>query len=265
MAIVTISRGSYSRGKEVAEKVAERAGFECISRDVLIEASQEFNVPEVKLLRAVRDAPSVLDRFTFGKEKYVAYFRASLLGHLQRDNVVYHGFAGHYFVKKVSHVLKVRVLAEQEDRVKVVMEREGISKEEAVRVLKSIDEARRKWGLHLYGIDTNDPSLYDLVIHIKKLTTDDAADMICSAIKLKRFQTTAESQKAMDDLALAARATASLIESHPQVHVAADGGIVYVTLEGASSSEEQAIKDLVGQMPGVEKINVNVHPFLTPD
>ncbi|NIM21548.1 MAG: cytidylate kinase-like family protein, partial [Candidatus Latescibacteria bacterium] len=58
MSIVTISRGSYSRGKEVAEKVAEKLGYECISRDVIIEACDEFNVPEVKLVRAIHDAPS---------------------------------------------------------------------------------------------------------------------------------------------------------------------------------------------------------------
>ena len=48
MAIVAISRGSYSRGKEVAERVAERLGYQCISREVIIEASREFNIPEIK-------------------------------------------------------------------------------------------------------------------------------------------------------------------------------------------------------------------------
>ena len=57
------------------------------------------------------------------------------------------------------------------DNAEEFMQREGITNEdEALRVLKSIDEARRKWGLRLYGIDTNDPSLYDLVIHIRKIT-----------------------------------------------------------------------------------------------
>ncbi|MBW1912541.1 MAG: cytidylate kinase family protein, partial [Deltaproteobacteria bacterium] len=45
MPIITISRGSYSKGKEVAEKVSQKLGYECISRDVLLEASEEFNVP----------------------------------------------------------------------------------------------------------------------------------------------------------------------------------------------------------------------------
>ena len=96
MSIITISRGSYSRGKEVAEKVAAALGYECISREILLEASEQFNIPEIKLVRAIHDAPSILERFTYGKEKYVAYLKAALMKHVQKDNVVYHGLAGHY-------------------------------------------------------------------------------------------------------------------------------------------------------------------------
>lgn len=265
MSIVTISRGSYSRGKEVAEKVAEKLGYECISRDVLIEASEEFNVPEMKLLHAIADAPSILDRFTFGKERYMAYIRAALLEHFQRDNVVYHGQAGHFFIKDVSHVLKVRIIAEMEDRIELVMQRDGIARDEAIHVLKGIDEGRSRWSLHLYGIDTHDPSLYDLVIHIKKLSSDDAADVICHAVGLGRFQATAESQQAIDDLLLAARVQASLIQRHPRVNVTAKKGVVYVGLEGASPREEKEIQDAVGQIPGVKRIDLNLYPFMTPD
>ena len=49
MSIITISRGSYSRGVEIAEKIAKRLGYECISREVLLEASKEFNIPEEKV------------------------------------------------------------------------------------------------------------------------------------------------------------------------------------------------------------------------
>jgi cytidylate kinase len=290
MSIVTISRGSYSRGKEVAEKVAQKLGFECISRDVLIEASEEFNVPEVRLLRAIRDAPSILDRLTFGRERYVAYIQAALLEHFQKDNVVYHGLAGHYFVRGISHVLKVRIIVETEDRARLLMERDDVfeqaasamqgiseaglkhpgthrrlSKDQALRVLEDIDEARRKWGLHLYGIDTHDPSLYDLVIHVKKLSTEDTANIICYAAELDRFQATAESQQAMDNLLLAASVKAQLIERYPRVHVTANQGAVYIALEGGSSSEKEAIEAAVGQIPGVQKIDINVYPFVTPD
>lgn len=267
MAIVTISRGSYSHGKEVAEKVAQKLGYRCISREVMIEASEEFNVPEIKLVQALRDAPSLLARFGLDdKSRYIAYVRSALLDHLREDNVVYHGLAGHFLVRQISHVLKVRITAEMEDRVKVMMERVGIASEsEALRAVKQLDEARRKWSLHIYGIDTNDTNLYDLLIRIKKLTTDDAADLICRSARLDHFQATAESRQAIEDLALAARAKAVLIERFPRVTVTASGDAVQVGLEGLGTREEKEIRDTVGQLSGVRKIDVGSHALATPD
>ncbi len=213
MSIITISRGSYSRGKEVAEKVAQRLGYECVARDVLIEASEKFNIPEVKLVRAIHDAPSVLDRFLYGKEKYIAFIQAALLKHLQRDGVVYHGLAGHFFLKGVSHVLKVRIIADMEDRVRYETEREKISEKEALRLLQRDDEERRKWSRDLYGIDPWDPGLYDLVLHIRKITVEDAVDIICHTVSLDHFRVTPDSQQAMDDLVLAAQAKAASVSS----------------------------------------------------
>ncbi len=48
MSIITISRGSHSRGKEVAEKWAAKLNCECVSRDILLEACAEFNIAEIK-------------------------------------------------------------------------------------------------------------------------------------------------------------------------------------------------------------------------
>jgi len=144
MAIITVSRGSYSRGKEVAEKVAQRIGYECIARDILIEASQEFNVPEIKLIHALQDAPSFFNRFTHQKEKYIAYIESAFLHHVKSDNVIYHGMAGHCFVQDVPHVLKVRIIADLEDRIQIVMNRDKVSRDEAVKNLNNIDSISSK-------------------------------------------------------------------------------------------------------------------------
>ena len=148
MSIITISRGSYSRGKEVAEKLAIKLGYECISRDILLGVSEEFNIPEIKLVRAIHDAPSVLERFTHGKERYVSYIRKALLQHTQKDNVVYHGLAGHFFLQNIPHVFKIRIIADMEERVKEEIKRENISAEKALYILKKDDDERRKWGFN---------------------------------------------------------------------------------------------------------------------
>ena len=265
MAVITISRGSYSRGKEVAEKVAQKTGYECIAREVFLDASEEFNIPEIKLIHAINNGPSILDRFIYGKEKYIAYIQAALLKHLQKDNVVYHGFAGHFFVRDIPHILKVRIIADLEDRVRIVMDRDGISRKEALHLLEKVDKQRRKWGRELYGIDTWDPMLYDLVLHIHKITVDDAVDIICHNAQLKHFQTTPESQKAMDDLALSVKVKAALIDTKPDIEVSADNELVYIKTEAPLEQEPelvQKMEKIVKTIPGVKEIKIQVLPIL---
>ena len=265
MSIVTVSRGTYSKGRDVAEKLAEKLGYECISREIMVEAAKEFNIPELKLVEAIEDPPSILERFTYGKERYLAYFQAVLLEHFQKDNVVYHGMAGHFLVRNVPHVLKARIIAKMEDRVRLMMQRKGVTEEHALRYVKRVDESRSKWSRHLYGIDSQDPTLYDLVLRIRKLSTDDAVDILCHAVKLARFQPTAESRQAVDDLALAAQVKVRLIEHYPRVQVASDAGVVYLDLEAATSRDEEEIESLAAQVAGVKSVHITPHPLLTPD
>jgi cytidylate kinase len=263
MSIITISRGSYSKGKEVAEKVAERLGYSCLSRDVLVEASELFNIPEIKLIRALHDSPSILDRFTYGKERYLAYIESRLLEHARKDNMVYHGLAGHFILRAVQHVLKVRILANIEDRVALEAEREKIFLDEARRLLRKDDHERRQWSLSLFGIDTWDPSLYDLVIRIHKIGVDDAVDIICCTAALENFKSTAESQKELEDLALAARVKAALVSVVPSIAVTAIDGKVYVEAKGGLTEETEMyseLKDLAKAVPGVKDIVVQVTP-----
>ena len=123
------------------------------------------------------------------------------MNNIVKGNVVYHGFAGHFFVKDISHVLKVRIVADMEGRIAYMMKRENVSREEAVRMVNKVDEERTKWSLKLYGIDTWDSRLYDLVINIGKITIDEAVDLICQTVRLKAFQPTPESQEQLDKLA----------------------------------------------------------------
>ena len=266
MSIVTISRGSYSRGREVAEKVSQKLNYECFSRDILIEASEQFNIPEIKLIRAIHDAPSILERFTYGKEKYVAYIRTALLKHVQKDNMVYHGIAGHFFLQGIPHVLKVRIIAEMDNRIKEEMRRKNISEQEARYILKKDDDERRKWGLSLYGADTWDSRLYDLVLHIDTMTVEDAVEIIQYTIQRPSFRTTSESRKIIDDLALAAQVQAALIDKFPTVEATAKDGAVLVNIKISLSQEKRLTAEaekIARNIPGVNKVKLSVSPIVS--
>jgi cytidylate kinase len=198
MSVIVISKGSYSHGNEVAAKVAQRLDLKCISRDILLGTSKKFNISELRLTRAIEDSPSFLEKYTFGREKYIKYIKAAILNELAKGKVIYHGFAGHFFVRDISHVLKVRIIADMEERIAYMMKRENVSKENAAQLVKKVDEERTKWSLKLYGMDTWDSRLYDLVINIGKVTLDHAVDLVCQTVQLKAFQPTAESQKQIE-------------------------------------------------------------------
>jgi cytidylate kinase len=244
MTIITISRGSYSKGKEIAEKVAERLGYECLGRDLLLEASDRYHIPEIKLVRAIHDAPSILDRFGYRKEKFEAYIQNAFIKHVKDANVVYHGLAGHFLLSGISHVLKVRIIADMEDRIKCEMERENISRGEAEKILKKDDEERRKWTKYLHNVDTWDPSLYDLVIHIRKISVDMAVDLICEVAQKDEFEVTPESTRAMEDLLIASEVKIAVVPHVPYIEVTSDDGHVHIKARGHLSQEQVICKEV---------------------
>ncbi len=268
MSIVTISRGSYSRGKEITEKLAGILGYEYASREVILEASEQFNIPEIKLVRAIHDAPSILDRFTYGKEKYIAFFRAAFLKRLQKDNLIYHGLAGHVFVQNIPHILKVRIIANLDDRVKEEMKREKISADQARHLLVKDDAERRKWSMALYGLDTWDQRFYDMTLHLDTMGVEDAVSTILNTLGLPCFQTTSNSLELLDNLSLSAQVEAALASEFPKATADVVKGNAYVSIRGSLVDEKRItakVNRLVEKVEGIKKVNVNVVPHLIED
>lgn len=259
MTIITISRGSFSRGKEIAEEVAGELGYECVARRVLLEASRVYDIPEVKLARAIHDAPSVLDRVGGGKERYVAYIQAALADRVKEGGVVYHGLAGHFLLRDIPHVLKVRVNAALDYRVRMVMERDGVPREEALRVLHRDDAARINWSRRIWGFNQRDSSLYDLVVNIDRISVKDAVKVICMLARTDQFKATAESRRIMADLALATAVRCRLIGPKPDILVTARDGIVEVRT-GAypiyGDTLRREMESLVMSVEGVSEVRV---------
>jgi cytidylate kinase len=255
----------------VAQKTAAELGYKCISREVLLEASKLFDIPELKLVRAIHDAPSLLERFGHDKKKYVAFIRTALLRKVQRGNVVYHGFAGHFFLQGIPSVLKVRIFTDLEERIKDEMEREGVTAEKARQTVMKDDEERRNWALSLYGMDTSDPTLYDMLLHIGTLTVDDAARIIAETATLPSFQTTPESKRLLNDRVLASQVESLLLEEFPRVQVTARNGEAFVHIHTGLSihtllTEKQKIIEKVESIAiglgGAEKAHVSFdHPI----
>jgi cytidylate kinase len=263
MSIITISRPVFARGQEVAKLVAQRLGYECVAREVLHEAAQEFHVSEEGLAHAMYDSPSFFDRFTHAKERYISYVKTAFLEHMQRDNVVYYGHAGHFFLEGVSHALKVSVVTDIEVRASIAMERLGGSESKAKHLIHHRDTDINKLSQFLYHQDTWDPQHFHLVVHTTKLGIDDSVDVICRAVGREQFATTPESQRRLDDHMLACKVRAHIIDARPDAEVKASDGDVYILIhvhELHLGQAEETIQDYVSAIPGVNSVTVEAYP-----
>ena len=263
MPIITISRGSYFHGKSVAQKLAKKLGYTCISRDRIVDNLEEFHLPEIKLTRGLNDAFSILDRFPHGKKRFKTAIKSEILKNFTEGNIVYHGLVGHHFVRNISHVLKVRILADTDKRVKDEMDRENIPEEQARYILKKDDDERRKWGMFLYGIDITNPEDYNIILRIGHLAEDEAVDIIANAVTLPSFKETVESQTMLTDSATTALVARKLFD-FPNATITVENGSVKVSLK-VPENQQQVIQERIDEMltgvKGVKEFSVQFETY----
>ena len=277
MAIITISRGCFSHGKEIAETVARRLGYECISQETLLEAARGFDLPEAKLFSSLHDAPGLIERITHVRQRIIDGIQATLLDLVARDNVVYHGFAGQILLDGIDHVVKVRVIADTKARIELLRQRQQISRAAAVALIEREDHERAEWYRSIYRIDMHDARLYDLVLHISRLTIADACDIVCKTAAAESFRTTADSQAALGNLALASRVKVA-IQGFCRADVSCRDGVVRLRVQGekikssgmASPHLKHQVQDqirddvydkvltIVSAVPGVKEIDCRI-------
>ena len=250
----------------IAERVARELNYECISQEIISLASQQYDIPENWLRKAIEDAPSLFDHFSYGKKKYLAYIRSALLEYAARDNIVYHGIAGHLLLEGVPNVLRVIISANIEERIKIEVEREKISENEAKKNIKKFDKERKKWANYFYDKDPWDTSMYDLTLVIGGLSVDDAVKRIVETVKLPAFQTTDESRRILKQNSLAAKIKSDLMNFYSDIETSVDDGTIVVHIQRDLRQEAAVVDDINAiiaemEIPEGQDVRVNVIPF----
>jgi len=262
MAIITISRGTMSGGKKLAEMLSEKLGYTCISREIIIKTADDYGIPERKLFEAIQKGPSIFQKLTFERERYLAFIQATLCEYVKDDNVVYHGHAGHFLLGGVEHVLRIRIVADLKYRTGMAMELYKITEKEAEKKIREVDQERIKWSKFLYGQDWRSPELYDIIFNIEHANLDFVCEMVQHAVKQPQFQSSPESRKAMNDLLMASRIRAALARIHQirleLLEIKADDGNVIIRGRAKSQEMLDSILEVATGVPGVVNVDSQV-------
>ena len=258
MAIIMISRGTFSGGKAVAEKLSQKLGYPCISKEIILDAAEEFGIPEDKLIAAMETPPKSWIESPERKIAHLNYVRYALLKRAGKNDLVYHGYAGHFLLGDIAHILRVRVIADMEYRIKAAVEKENMNRKEAVSMLNKLDKQSLNWTRFLYGVDWNDPFLYDVIINLERTSIKSAVDVIAQMAELDDFKPDEESRKALNNQVLSSMVWAALTKdgrtNTSSLNVVSDNGIV--TLSGSAGSDRalKAIEEVTKAVEGVKEV-----------
>lgn len=258
MPIITISRGSRSGAKELAEHLAGKLGYSCVSREELSDYAVEQGVPVGKLQMAMVKPPRVYRRMGKERDLYMACVTARLCELGQSGKLIYHGHAAHLYFPDVSHVLRVRVVSHKEFRIRQEMARLNVSREKAKEYIESVDEDRAKWVRFLFGVNWDDPHLYDLTLNVQAMGAENAASVLCTVAELPNFKPTPASTKAFENRWLAAKARFRLgtdkRTANVDLNVHADDGVVSVTYPPNQAELSPLIREVLADLDGLKGV-----------
>ena len=138
MQIICVSRGSLSRGKELAQLLAQKLDYTLLSREDLVEAAVEEGIQVGKLETSMMKPGAFTERLARERDHYLAFSTAYLCEKIRQGPLVYHGRTGHLLLRGVGNLLRVRVLADQEYRISAAMQSLGLDRERATRYLAQV-------------------------------------------------------------------------------------------------------------------------------
>ena len=126
--------------------------------------------------------PTITRGHELEDEKYIDAIRKVMSDLVPDGNVVIVGRGGYIILKDAPEVLRVGVVANTEDRIATIMERDRLDHQLAESTMLARDQARANYFKRFFDIDMPDsPELYHIVINTSDVSLDYAAEMVIQA------------------------------------------------------------------------------------
>ena len=206
--VITINRELGSGGRTVGRKLAEKLNVAFYDKALINELKEKFHLDteEIEKLKSGKSdwwrefINSALylgqgmnemwyyNRMT-GKEGFLVtsndMFKQDkeiLTKVAEEDSCVIAGRSGFSVFADHPNHLSILIQAPLEHRVQRIMSKQDLSREEAEKVIKKVDEMRENYVKKYTGTSRYDTRNYDLVINMEGKTEDDAVDLILQYI-----------------------------------------------------------------------------------
>ncbi len=259
MPIITVSREMGTGAYGIAKELAKKLKYTLVDGPKLAACAADYGL-SIELLQAVDEKPpsynTVEDR---SRAASLNSIELILLDLASKGNVILYGRGGQDLLKECGNVLRLRFIADFDERVERFAEREWIDPDLAQELIRRSDHQRGGFIHFYFDRDWDDPLGYDLTFNTSRLSPTAIVDTVIAAVKdpqLKEAEewSVEEIRKAM----LIKNIETALLRSeeleYRPFRIDVEEG--RVTLSGyiGTEQEKQAALRLVGAVNGVDTV-----------
>ena len=200
--VITIGRQLGSGGKEIAEILAKRQNIKVYDKTLLEEAARESGIDTTVFENADEQESesyfsgifsihgAITDYFKgdsiMDKDKLFEIQSETIQSLADRESCVIVGRCAEYVLREHPAKLSIFITADTEDRIKRIMNSEGLDREKAVEHIEKSDKRRRSYHDYYATSHWGDANSYDLCINSSRMGLEQTAEFILDFIK-RRF------------------------------------------------------------------------------
>jgi cytidylate kinase len=199
--LITISREYGAGGSELGMALGERLGWPVLDHELVRQLATRLRCDERDIVAMDEHAPSLFERiasvavvtapesrdhsrpWTTDPDCVAAAAREVLLDAAGRLPLIVVGHGGNCLFRDRPDVLRVRVSAPFEVRVRRVAQRTGVSGSTAAADVRRRDGDRQQYLQRYYRSNVNDPYEYDLQINTGTVPFEAAARLVLALVQ----------------------------------------------------------------------------------
>ena len=225
--VITIARGFGSGGKQIGLALSKQLGIPCYESQILSMASNYsginkdlfFQVDEklrgyhlIKRLMKSANKDDIVEPTdkSFISDVNLYNIQAKIIKELaKQQSCIIIGKCANHLLRDYENTVSVYIEAPRAFCVKNVIERLGVTEEEAHRMIYQTDRYRADYYKHYTGGETwTNPVLYDMTLNSDRMGMDKCTELIIQYLKIKLGEDildkkgTAENDKALKQLGL---------------------------------------------------------------
>jgi len=259
--MIAMTREMGSLGKDVAAGIAERAQKKVVYHEIIEPIANKMRLRKSHVERFLEGKSGIWERLTTDRTSLSIFTADETFRFLRDDSTaVIRGWGAAHLLRDIPHVIRVRVCAPLETRVKRMMERLATDNRETVESeIQLSEEAHSAITKRHFGINWKDPENYDLVLCTERLSVEECIEEIEGMMKRPRFQETPESIRMASNLALEWAVRSALRRdartAEVGITVACKDGVASLQGVVGTAEEAGAAGEVAGAVDGVREVD----------